>query len=565
MTGAGGGGGVGGPADLVMTGGSVMTMDAARRTTAALALRAGRIVAVGADADVEPLIGPATRRIALEGRTVLPGFQDAHVHPGIAGLALLRCPLHDLPRRLDEYTAAIERYAEANPDRPWILGDGWYMEAFPGGTPHRADLDRVVSDRPAYIVNRDMHGAWVNSRALAIAGIARDTPDPPDGRIERDADGEPTGTLHEGARDLVGRLVPLPSVDDRADGLELAQAYLHRLGITAWQDAWVTPEDLDAYRRLDARGGLTARVVAALWWERHRGDDQVDEMIERRRSVGQHNGARRLRATTVKIMQDGVAENYTAAMIEPYLDADGRPTGNRGLSQVDPAALKRHVARLDAAGFQVHFHALGDRAVRESLDAIEAARHANGPSDNRHHLAHLQVVDPADAPRFKALDATATIQPFWACNDAQMTELTLPFLRPERAALQYPFRSLQRAGARLAGGSDWTVSTPNVLQEVEVAVNRISPEDRSAPPFLPGEALGLVDALAAFTIGSAYVNHLDDVTSSIEPGKLADLVVLDRDVLAADPRRIGDTRVMLTFIEGEVVHEAADAGVGLAS
>ena len=193
------------------------------------------------------------------------------------------------------------------------------------------------------------------------------------------------------------------------------------------------------------------------------------------------------------------------------MDGSGRSTGNAGISFIGPGALKEHVTRLDAEGFQVHFHALGDRAVREALDAIEAARAANGPTDGRHHLAHLQVVDPADIPRFRALGAAANMQPYWACNDAQMVDLTLPYLEPERAALQYPFRSIHRSGAILVGGSDWSVSTPNVMAEIEVALTRVSPELRDRAPFLPEEALDLPEALAAFTIGSAYVNHLDDV------------------------------------------------------
>jgi len=529
-------------------------MDASRSTATAVAVRAGRVVAVGTDRDVGELAGPRSRRIELYGRTVLPGFQDAHCHPAFAGIDLLRCTLHDVPRTGEAYADTIGAYAAANPELPWIAGGGWYMEAFPGGTPGKEVLDRAVPDRPAFFTNRDGHGAWVNSRALALAGITADTSDPGDGRIERDTSGQPSGTLHEGAMELVRRLIPPSTIEDLVQGLALAQAYLQRLGITAWQDAWVTPDDLAAYRLLAGRGGLTGRAIACLWWERERGDEQIDEMIEARgvSTIG------RLRATTVKIMQDGVAENYTAAMLESYLDPEGRPTGNRGISFVEPERLKRVVSRLDAEEFQVHFHALGDRAVREALDAIEAVRTANGPSDGRPHLAHLQVVDPADIPRFRALGASANMQPYWACNDTQMTRLTLPFLRSDRAALQYPFGSFLRAGVRLVGGSDWSVSTPNVMAEIEVAVNRVSPEDRSAPPFLPGEALPLIDALAAFTNGSAWVNHLEASTGSIEAGKLADLVVLDRDILAADRRTIGDTRVLLTLIEGEAVHEDPD-------
>ena len=539
-------------ADLVLTGGPVVTMDAVRRTAEAVVVRDGRIAFVGGESEAASWLGPRTRRIDLRGRSLLPAFQDAHVHPAMAGINLDRCPLHELPRQLDAYLGAIADYAAREPDREWILGDGWYMAAFRGGTPSRLDLDRVTGKRPALFVNRDGHGAWVNSAALARAGITASTPDPADGRIERGPDGDPSGTLHEGAMELVRRHIPAATVEEIAHGLEIAQAYLHRLGITAWQDAWVRPDDLAAYRLLLERGRLTGRVAACQWWERSRGADQIDEMIEARRAIP----AGRLRADTVKIMQDGVAENFTAAMIEPYLDGRGRPTANRGISFVDPEALKGHVTRLDREGFQVHFHALGDRAVREALDAIEAARTLNGPSDGRHHLAHLQVVDPADIPRFRQLGAAANVQPYWACNDEQMTALTLPFLAPDRAALQYPIRSLHRSGAVVAGGSDWSVSTPNVMAEVEVAISRISPELRAAEPFLPDEAIDLPEALAAFTVGSAWVNHLDAETGTIEPGKLADLVVLDRDIFAPDAGPLGDVAVLLTLIDGRTVHES---------
>ena len=538
-------------ANLVLTGGRVMTMDAARPSAEAVAVQGGRIVAVGRSADVRPLVGPRTRVVQAGGRTVLPGFQDAHVHPVEAGIGFLRCPLHDVPEEREAYVSAIATYAAAHPDLAWISGDGWYMAAFPGGTPRREDLDRAVPDRPAFFPNRDGHSGWANGPALAAAGIDRTTPDPSDGRIERDPDGTPTGALHEGAMDLVERLIPPPTGEEVVRGLGLAQAVLHGWGITAWQDAIATPADLAAYRTFAERGLLTGRAIACQWWVRERGADQIDEMIEQRRisTIG------RLRAGSVKMMLDGVMETFTAAMLHPYLDRDGRPTANRGLSFIDPDALKDYVTRLDAEGFQVHLHALGDRAVREGLDAIETARATNGPTDGRHHLAHLQVVDPADRPRFAALGAVANIQPLWACRDPQVVELTLPFVTPDRAAFMYPFASLRRAGATLAGGSDWTVSTADVLKEVEVAITRRGRGLPDEGPLDPDEALSLAEALAAFTIGSAYVNHLDDVTGTIEVGKLADLVVLDRDIGAA-PELVGDGSVLLTLIEGVPVHDA---------
>jgi predicted amidohydrolase YtcJ len=539
------------PADLVLVGGSVMTINPARPVATAVAVRGGRIVAVGNEREISSVAGPRTRRVNLRGRTLLPGFIDAHCHPVMAGVDLMRCPLHDLPNSQDAYFSAIRDYADAHPDLDWIVGNGWYMSVFPGGTPSRYDLDAVVPDRPAMFTNRDGHGSWVNSRALEISGITSETPDPPDGRIERDADGTPSGTLHEGAMALVGRHVPPPSIDEIADGLEIAQAYLHRLGITAWQDAIVTQPAIEAYRRFAESGRLTARVIACQWWWRELGDEQIEYFIEERA----RSAIGRLEAGTVKIMTDGVCEDFTASVLEPYLDADGRSTGNRGIDFVDPERLKGHVAKLDALGFQVHFHALGDRAVRQALDAVEAARRANGMTDTRPHLAHLQLVDPADWPRFRELGAGANIQPLWACADEQMRELTLPYLSPDRAALSYPIGSMHRAGARLVGGSDWTVSTPNVFEEVEVAVTRVSPQHRDIPPFLPDEAIDLETALRAFTMGSAWASHRDTTTGSIEVGKLADLVVMDRDIARERANRLGDARVLLTLVEGEAVHE----------
>jgi len=494
--------------------------------------------------------------VDLAGRLLLPGFQDAHVHPIFAGVDRLQCDLREARGR-DGVLASIRAYGDAHRDAEWIVGSGWSMADFEHGTPRREDLDAILPDRPAFFPNRDGHSTWVNTRALELAGIDRDTPDPDDGRIERDPDGTPTGSLHEGAGDLVERLIPEPTGDMMAEGLRLAQAHLHSLGITAWQDAIVRPEDQALYRRAVEAGWLTARVELAMWWDRARGDDQVDELIERSRAgtVG------RVRANSVKLMQDGVLETYTGAMLEPYLGPDGMPTDNRGLSFIDPERLRGWVTRLDAAGLQPHFHAIGDRAVRECLDAVEAARLANGPTDSRPHIAHIQVIHPDDIARFASLQVVANAQPYWAAHEGQMDRLTIPFLGPERAGWQYPFRSLLDAGARLAMGSDWSVSTPNPLLEIEVAVSRVSDDSRGVrEPFLPQERLTLAQAVHAFTAGSAWVNHLDADTGTVEVGKLADLAVIDRDLFAEDPGPIGDGRVLGTWVGGAIVFEDAALG-----
>lgn len=541
-------------ADLLFTGGPVFTPEG--RTATAVAVTGDRITAVG-NAEVLDLAGPGTEVVDLAGRLLLPGFQDAHVHPLPAGLELSRCDLTGA-RTAEATLAAVRAYAEAHPEREWITGGGWSMEAFAGGTPTKELLDAVVPDRPVYLPNRDHHGAWVNSRALELAGVTRDTPDPADGRFERDASGEPTGMLQEGAMQAVGRLTPPATPADRLAALLHAQRHLHALGITAWQDAIVgtfvgMDDPSEAYMTAARDGSLTARVVGALWWDRSRGAEQIPELVERRAAL-RHG---RFRATSVKLMLDGVAENGTAALLDPYLDKCGCATSNRGKSFIDPEHLPAYVTELDALGFQCHFHALGDGAVRHALDAVEAARNANGPSDTRPHLAHLQVVHPDDVARFAALGATANIQPLWAAHEPQMDELTIPFLGPERACWQYPFGSLLRSGARLAAGSDWPVSSPDPLQGIHVAVNRVSP-DEPGPVFLPAERLDLTAALTAYTAGTAYANHLDD-TGTLRPGALADLVVLDRDPFAGPPEAIKETGVALTYVGGERVYAAPDA------
>lgn len=532
-------------ADLIVRGGTIYTMDAAWSLGTSILIRDKRIHAVGHGEEFPH--SASTEIIDLQGRFVLPGFQDAHVHPPTGGLSLLRCNLHEDKTR-EEHLDTIRRYVVRHPHEEWILGGGWAMDAFPGGTPTRQELDNVVPDRPAFLINRDGHGAWVNAMALKLAGVDRSTPDPADGRIERDDVGEPAGTLQEGAMELVRRVVPADTEETYLRGLEVAQEYLLSLGITGWQDADVTPPTEAAYRRLADAGRLHAHVVGALWWERAEGEEQIERLIERRVNARVPG----FRPTSVKMMLDGVFENFTASMIDPYLDADGLSSGTTGINFIDPDMLRRYVTILDAEGFQVHFHAIGDRAVRNALDAVEAAREANGWNDHRHLISHIQVVHPDDLPRFRRLGVVANGQPFWACMDGYQSELTIPFLGPERSAGQYPYASLLRNGATLAFGSDWSVSTPNPLLEIETAVSRISPEDRTTPVFYPDERIGLHEALAAFTIGSAFANHLETDTGSIEPGKLADLVVLDRNPFEAAP--IGEANVDLTMFEGDVLY-----------
>ena len=534
------------PADLILRDGAVYTLDAVRSWARAVAVRDGSIVHVGSDETVEPFIGEQTRVVDLGGRMVIPAFQDIHIHPISGGLRATRCELGGMQTE-KEYLEAIAKYAAGHPEEAWIQGGGWAMDAFPSAIPSKRGLDKIVSDRPVYLRSTDGHSAWVNSTALEIASITKDTPDPPDGRIDRHPEtGEPVGALQEGAMRLVSKHIPPPTPEERADALRYSLKMLNRHGITSIQDASASEESLATYQHLDERGELTARVIASQWWERERGVEQIPEMIDRRERFTKG----RLRAGTVKIMQDGVMENFTAVVLEPYI---GKPDV-RGIPMVDPEALKEIVTRLDRERFQVHFHAIGDGAIRQALDAIEAARNTNGDSGRLHHISHIELFAPEDIPRFRELNVAANFQPLWAYADNYINDLTIPFIGPERSRWLYPIGSLLRSGAVVAFGSDWSVSTANPFEEIEVAVTRMGPNGETSKPFLPDERIDLPSALAAFTINAAYVNSLEAETGSIEVGKLADLVVLDRNLFAIEPTAISETQVLLTLLEGQAVH-----------
>ncbi|MFC9558749.1 amidohydrolase [Agromyces sp. NPDC056965] len=541
-------------ADVLFTGAAVFTGTGQPIQGHVVAVTGDRITAVVPEAESQALIGEGTQVIRLDGALLSPGFQDAHVHPVGAGVELLMCNLTE-SESAEDAVAMVKAYADANPDEAWILGGGWSMDQYPGGAPVRALLDAVVPDRPVLLSSRDHHSAWANTAAIALAGLDASTPDPEDGRIEREADGFPAGTFHEGAEHLFEHVRPVLSADFAYAGLLRAQDELVALGITGWQDAMVGSisgvDDIDGvYRRAVAEGTLRVHVVGAQWWERDGGIEQAERMVARRDELVETGTIARYSLGTTKIMVDGVAENQTAAMLTPYRDGHGHDTDNSGLSFVDPAFLKQVVTELDAAGMQVHFHALGDRAVREALDAIEAARAANGPTDGRHHLAHLQIVEESETARFAPLDAVANLQALWATHEDQIDELTLPFLQDGAEARQYPFGDLVRNGARLAAGSDWPVSSADPMDAIHIAVNRIAPGLDAEPLGGEHQRLDLATAMAAYTSGTAYVNHRDHDTGYIREGYLANLVVLEPNPFSLPKEEIHRATVTSTWIEG---------------
>ncbi len=547
-------------AETLLENGWLYTGNDAGPIQAGLAIANGRILAIGTSEELEAMVDAGTQRVDLQGQLVVPGFQDAHIHPIFAGIEMLQCDLTGT-ESAEEALAVIAQYAADNPEQPWILGAGWSMELFPGGTPLRQQLDGIVPGRPVFLQNRDHHGAWANTAAFEAAGITAETPDPEGGRFERESDGTPAGTVHEGAMDLFNHVKPAVPYELAYQGLLAAQQVLLAQGITAWQDAWVPiPEgdhadNLKVYMDAAKAGDLLVRVRACQWWDRTAGIGQLEVIRERRDDVAGAFDPAVLNANSVKVMVDGVAENYTAAMHHVYLDHHGHDTENRGIEFFDPADMQEFVTAIDAAGMQVHFHALGDRAVTDALDAVEAARRANGTNNNRHHLAHLQVVRSEDTRRFAELGAAANIQALWACHEDQMDTLTLPFLKPGAEDRHYPFGEFAAQDARLVAGSDWPVSTADPIAAFHVAVNRTSPESELPPLGPESQKLSLKQILDAYTQGTAWINHLDEQTGTLEPGKLADLAILDANLFELPAEDLHRAAVTQTWIGGKRVYQ----------
>ena len=541
------------PADLVFLDGAVYTGDAARSWAEALAVNGARISYVGPTAGARRLIGPRTRVIDLHQRTLMPGFQDSHVHPGMVLDPAVSLNLAGLNSRT-EIADAVRRFAAGHPRSAWIVGDGWDKVAFlPSGMPTRAMLDELVPGRPAFITDNSGHSAWVNSRALTLAGITDQTPDPPNGRIERDASGHATGMLHEDtAMDLVQRKIPPPTAAQTVRQLSVALQRMREAGFTALEDAMATDPIAAAFKRMDDAGTLDMRVNLCLPHDPARNDDA---QIARFQSQRQHLAGRLLSATCVKIFVDGAIAGHGLALLQPYSD-DAR--FGRGRLLVEPGRLAALTTRLDAAGFQVHMHAQGDWAVRAALDAYEAALRHNGRTDHRHTIAHLWVVDPADIPRFRALGVIANMTPRWSLGDTWQTVDAPRHFGPERMQHLFPSRSLLDAGALLVWGSDWPVTGVSPMEGLEVAITHRypggrDPQGNEAITLIPHERVNLTQAIAAYTSAGAYFMHDEAKRGTLAAGKLADLVVLDRNPFEVRADEIHDIKVDLTALGGKIV------------
>lgn len=531
------------PADLILSAGRVYTLDESRPWAEAVAIRGGRIAAVGTDEEV--LSRFRGQVFELGGRMVLPGFHDAHVHPTFGGIQLMQCDLSGSASAA-ALTALVGACDAALPDGDWLVGGGWELSLFPDANPSKDLLDAINADRPIFLRGADGHSSWANSKALALAGIDAETPNPPQGIIERDENGAPSGTLRESAQGLVEAIVPPLTAEDRLEATRQAVALANQFGITSMIDAATSTDEWTAWQGLDAAGGLTARVVLSipvsspLTWT-------PDESLIRTEDRG---SGQRLRRDAAKLFVDGVLEGETAALLEPYLGEGG----GTGMLILPADELAARVVALDAQGVQAHFHAIGDRAVRVALDAVEQAIEHNGPSDNRHHISHLQLIDPADYPRFAALNVTANFQPLWAYPDGYITDINLPAIGAERVEGMYPIGSLERAGARIAAGSDWSVSSLNPLPAIETALTRQDATGEIEGTLNANEAVSLDTMLRAYTANGAWLMHQEDETGVIKPGMAADLVVLEKDLFSIAAEEIGEVAVTMTLFEGAIVY-----------
>lgn len=534
-------------ADLVVTGADIYTVDGARSWAHAMAVKDGKIIFVGDDRAVGEFIGPATEKLSLNGEMVLPGFHDSHVHPIDSGIELAHCRLDDAGSRAEVFDI-IKKYVKEHPQSPWITGSGWSLPLFPDACPTRQELDALIPDRPAYFVSQDAHSAWVNSKALQLAHISRSTSNPPLGIIERTAGGEPAGTLRESATDLVSKIVPKPTREERQEGLLRALRMANGFGITSWQDASADEDSLKTYTELANWRRLTVRLVVALHVDPQRGPEQVSDFVGLRDKYLSPF----VRPTAAKIFADGVVETHTAALSSPYTD---KPETS-GLLNFSTQRLNAIVEALDKNNFQVHTHAIGDAAVHQALDALELARSKNGLNDNRHHIAHLELIQPTDIPRFRKLNVVSNFQPFWAYRDAYITQCTEPLLGAERTGRLYQINSVMKTGAIVAAGSDWSVTTMNPLDAIQVAVTRKSLTDNSGPAWNADECVSLAQMIAAYTINGAYLNHQEKETGSIEVGKYADFVILNKNLFEIDPSTIHSVHVLRTYFKGQPVYKS---------
>ena len=537
-------------ADKVFINGSIHTFNQELTVVTAIAIQDGLITLVGTNEEINRSIGEMTEVIDLKGKMMMPSFHDAHSHPVWSGVDQLKCVVSE-SYDIDIMQAQLNEClsSELTKETGWIVGTQLNIGVFPSGNVDKSFLDKISKDIPIYVDAEDGHNGVANSKALEIAGISKETPNPENGIIEKDPlTGEPSGTLREpSAMNMVKSIMPKDSDGLYDKGLYFAQDLAHSFGITASIAASVGERHMATYKRAADRGDLELRIITCLEF----GDtlfSQDPAMFEEvYRNRAQYSDSR-INVDCIKIFIDGVLEGQTGAVLEPYLGTD-----NYGQLYLEQDVLNAVVTRFDSENIQIHTHAIGDRAVRSTLDAFEYALSMNGRTDNRHHISHLQMIDEEDIPRFSELGVAANFQAAWALPDEYITEINTPELGIERVNRMYPIGSVFRANGLIVGGSDWAVSTMNPLVAIETAVRRQDPDDRVSGFLNKNESIDLTEMLKAYTTNAAYLMHQEEYTGSIEVGKAADLIILEKNLYNIAVDEISEVKVLQTLLEGKTV------------
>lgn len=538
--------------NLIFKNGSIYTVDRTNSWAQAIVIQDGKIIFIGQDKDLTPYIKADTVVIDLARKMVLPGFVDAHAHPSHTMDLVGNISLYD-GDSLDDYLREISVFVGEHPDREFYRGSGWADTFFTNLGPDKLSLDTILPDRPIALISYDGHSMWVNYETLTRANITRDTPDPDGGRIERDPKtGEPSGTLRETAFKLIEDVIPKHSLEEQKNALIEYQKMAAQAGITLVHDAMLDTESVLAYNELSEEDQLTMRFRGSITLE---ADQEIKPQVELVLKEKEKNTHPYFKTLSAKIFVDGVIEGGTAYLLEPF----AHQPEFRGEPIWGPDLLAGTCATLDKEKIQIHLHVIGDAAARITLDAIEHALDANGKWDSRHSITHLHLVDPDDVGRFKKLDLVGLPQPFWFKIDDYYDELALPYLGQERADRQYPMQSLIEEGVIMASGSDFPVTIPfDPLIAIQTGVTRSSVELSETRVLWPEERSSLEDLIRSFTYNGAYANFLENELGSLEVGKKADLVVLDKNLFEIPEEEIASTKVLLTLVDGNEVYRATE-------
>jgi predicted amidohydrolase YtcJ len=535
--------------ETILTNARIYTVNAKQPWAEALAIRGGKIIAVGTNKEMAAYRGPFTKTLDAQQHLVLPGFVDCHIHFMEGSLGLTHVDLNDAGS-VAEIQKRVKDYASAHPDEPWITGMGWTYPTFkPSGLPDKKFLDEVVPDRPIYLSAFDGHSSWANSKALQLAGITKDTPDPTNGKIVRDEKGEATGALKEAAGNLVSKLMPKPTREERLTALRLGMHEANKFGLVRVHSAGGDFEYLDLYDQLRKDGQLSVRIYVAYFLDPPGLSADAIDSIEHVRDT-YHDAW--ISGGAVKTMLDGVVEAHTAAMLTPYSDDPSLS----GKLFWDPAKYTEAVDELDRRGFQIFTHAIGDRGVRTALDAYQHAQKKNHTPDPRPRIEHIETISAPDINRFGKIGVIASFQPLHSYPDEDTLSIWARNAGTERAQRAWVWKSIQKEGGRLAFGSDWPVVTLNPWPGVQTAMTRQTRDGKPDAGFVPEQRLSLEDAIKGYTLGAAVAGRREETEGSLEAGKLADLIILSEDLFKMKPVDISKEEVLATLVGGKVVYES---------